>query len=37
MIIVIKGFVANGLSVVHYEKIRYGHFATKEEKPDWSV
>lgn len=31
MIIVIKGFMANGRSVVHYKIIQYGHFAAKEE------
>lgn len=32
MITVIKGFMANGLSVVHYEIIQHGHLATREEK-----
>lgn len=31
---IIKGFMASGFGVVHYEVIWYGHFTTEEDEPD---
>lgn len=37
MNIVIKGFMADGLGVMHYKIVQYGHFSTKKQIPDRSV
>ena len=31
---IIKGFMASGFGVVHYEITRYGRFTTEEDEPD---